>query len=76
MVRTSIYVAMNKNDIGESFHKLIVEMYVMHGGLRFEITSAGFVHKGILCRDTHEMDILVEQERHSLGNSIREPENK
>ena len=51
-------------------------MYVMHGGLRFEITSAGFVHKGILCRDTHEMDILVEQERHSLGNSIREPENK
>lgn len=66
----------NSHDIGDSFQKLLGETFFMYGGLRWEKTSAGYIHNGILCRNQQEMDILVEQERHSLGNSIREPENK
>lgn len=61
---------MNNTDIGKAFEKLVGELYFVYGGLRWERTASGFVHNGYLARDTHEMDLLVEQERHSLGNSI------
>jgi hypothetical protein len=57
---------MNNYNIGKAFERLKKEMFVVYGGLRWERTSAGFVHNGILCRDTHEMDILIAQERTAL----------
>lgn len=47
-------------------------MYIIYEGLRFEKTSAGFLHNGVLCRDIHEMDILVQHEKESLAKSIKE----
>jgi hypothetical protein len=58
------------NDMGASFAKLLEETFLVYKGLRFERTSAGFVHNSILCRDFHDMDILVEQEEKSLDESI------
>lgn len=61
----------NSTNIGHSFQKLIDSTFIVYGGLRWEKTSAGFVHNGVLARDTHEMDLLVESEHHHLGNSIK-----
>lgn len=61
---------MNNHDIGKAFEKILSEMYFVYKGLRFEKTNAGYVHNGIICRSVEDMDILVEQEKHSLGNSI------
>lgn len=61
---------MNNHNLNDSFEKLLADTFFIYSGLRFERTPAGFIHNGILCRDTHDMDILVEQERLSLGNSI------
>lgn len=57
-------------DINKSFQKLLEDIFFVYKGLRFEKTQAGFVHNGQICRDFHEMDILVEQELHSLELSI------
>lgn len=61
----------NSNDIGKSLERLKKEMFFVYRGLTFERTKAGFVHNGVLCRDHSEMDILVEQERHNLRNSLK-----
>lgn len=61
---------MNNHNINDSFQKLLDSVFIIYGGLRWEKTSAGFVHNGYLARDHHEMDLLVEQHRHSLGNSL------
>lgn len=60
----------NTQDIGASFQKLLQETFFVYKGLRFEKTSAGYVHNGVLCRNHHEMDLLVEQEKQALVNSL------
>lgn len=62
---------MNNYNINDSFQKLLDSTFIIYKGLRFEKTSAGYLHNGALCRDHFEMDILVEQERHALENSIK-----
>lgn len=62
----------NAHDIGKSFEILCNSVFLMYGGLRWEKTSAGYVHNGVLARDFHEMDILVLHEREALKNSIKE----
>jgi hypothetical protein len=62
---------MTNHNINDSFHKLLNSTFIIYKGLCFEKTSAGYLHYGVLCRDHLDMDILVEQERHSLENSIR-----
>ena len=62
---------MNNHNIGKAFEKLKKETFFVYSGLRFEKTQAGYVHNGILCRDLHEVDLLVEHERHALKNSIK-----
>ena len=66
----------DNQDMGQSFQKLLSESFFLYKGLRFEKTSAGYTHNGILCRDFHEMDLLVESERHHLGNSIKNNTNE
>lgn len=67
---------MTNYNLNDSFQKLIGEMYFIYGGLRWEKTSAGFVHNGFLACDHNEMDLLVEQERHFLVNSIQSHKSK
>lgn len=62
---------MTDYNINDSFQKLIGEMYIIYRGLRFEKTSAGFIHNGVVCRDFPEMDILVHQHEEALKNSIK-----
>lgn len=64
------------NDIDASFKRLKNEMFFVYKGLTFERTKAGFVHNSVLCRDFHDMDILVEQEERALTMSINRLKNE
>ena len=61
---------MEIKDIGQAFERLKAESFFVYKGLRFERTPAGFIHNGLLCRDLHDMDILVAHEEKALGESI------
>jgi hypothetical protein len=62
---------MNNHNLGAALEKLKSEMYFTYGGLLWERVPGGFMHKGVLARDHHEMDLLIQHEIESLKNSIK-----